>query len=115
MLLDHLSRRCPLGHPSPGPAVTSTWAVWQKICCDSLIAINQHLDVEKVERGTAGARFLFPPPASGAFCLGVTELRPSPALPGSCCTQASQEVQILQWSSASLDCWCGGLEGVSWG
>lgn len=96
MLLDHLSRRCPLGHPSLGPAVTSTWAVWQKICCDSLIAINQHLDVEKVERGTAGARFLFPPPASGAFCLGVTELRPSPTLPGSCCTQTSQEVQILQ-------------------
>lgn len=30
---------------------------------DSLVAIKQHLDVERVVRGTADAPLLFPPPA----------------------------------------------------
>lgn len=59
----------------------------RRVVSDSLIATKQHLDVKKVERGTAGAHLLFPPPAPGTFYLGVTGLtQSSPSLPDSCCT-----------------------------
>lgn len=51
------------------------------VVSDSLRAVKQHLDVEKAERCTAGAHLLFPPPAPGAFCLGITWLRCGPPPP----------------------------------
>lgn len=62
---------------SPPPGL----CVRRHVVSDSVTAIKHHLTVEKVERGTAGVHLLFPPPAPGAFCLGITWLTPGPPPP----------------------------------